>query len=50
VGKTREEIEYALREQIRFFTVESEAEARRISECAKRLGLPGPGMPRLPTS
>jgi len=41
VGKTREEIEYALREQIRFFTVESEAEARRISECAKRLGLPG---------
>jgi diaminopimelate decarboxylase len=41
VGKTREEIEYALTEQILFFTVESEPEARRISECAKRLGLKG---------
>jgi diaminopimelate decarboxylase len=39
VGKTREEIEYALTEQILFFTVESEPEAQRISECAKRLGL-----------
>lgn len=41
VGKTREEIEYALQEQIAFFTCESEPEARRISECAKRLGVPG---------
>ncbi len=41
VGKTREEIEYALKERIRFFTCESEPEARRISECAKRLGLTG---------
>jgi diaminopimelate decarboxylase len=39
VGKTREEIDYALSEQILFFTVESEPEALRISECAKRLGL-----------
>jgi diaminopimelate decarboxylase len=38
VGKTRAEIEYALRERILFFTVESEAEAARISECAKRMG------------
>ena len=38
VGKTREEIEYALRENIFFFTVESEPEAARISECAQRLG------------
>ena len=41
VGKTREEIEYALTQQIRFFTCESEPEARRISECAKHLGLKG---------
>jgi diaminopimelate decarboxylase len=41
VGKTREEIEYALKERIRFFTCESEPEARRISECAKRLGMTG---------
>lgn len=41
VGKTREEIEYALTEQIAFFTCESEPEAARISECAKRLGLTG---------
>ncbi len=41
VGKTREEIEYALKEKIRFFTVESEPEARRISECARRLGVTG---------
>lgn len=40
VGKTREEIEYALRERIRFFTVESESEAARISDCARRLGIP----------
>lgn len=37
VGKTSDEIEYALRQGILFFTVESEAEARRISECAVRL-------------
>ncbi|MEI8350824.1 MAG: diaminopimelate decarboxylase [bacterium] len=41
VGKTREEIEYALNEEIAFFTCESEAEAVRISECAKRLGVKG---------
>jgi diaminopimelate decarboxylase len=41
VGKTREEIEYALKQSIRFFTCESEPEARRISECAQRLGTTG---------
>jgi len=41
VGKTRDEIEYALKEQILFFTVESESEVRRISECADKLGLTG---------
>ena len=41
VGKTREEIEYALREQILFFTAESEAEAVRISDCAQALGVTG---------
>jgi diaminopimelate decarboxylase len=41
VGKTREEIEYALRERIGFFTVESEAEAVRISEAAQRAGTVG---------
>ncbi len=41
VGKTRDEIEYALQTGIRFFTVESEPEAARISECAQRLGRPG---------
>lgn len=41
VGKTREEIEYALKEQIAFFTCESEPEAARISECAKHLGIKG---------
>jgi diaminopimelate decarboxylase len=41
VGKTREEIEYALREHIGFFTVESEPEARRISACATGLGVKG---------
>lgn len=38
VGKTRDEIEFALRENILFFTVESEAEALRISECARTIG------------
>jgi diaminopimelate decarboxylase len=37
VGKSREEIEYALRQGILFFTVESEPEAARISDCARRL-------------
>jgi diaminopimelate decarboxylase len=37
VGKTVEEIEYALRENILFFTAESEAEVMRISECARRM-------------
>jgi diaminopimelate decarboxylase len=39
VGKTRDEIEYALREKILFFTVESEAELARISECAAQTGV-----------
>jgi diaminopimelate decarboxylase len=37
VGKTRDEIEYALSENILFFTVESEPEAIRISECARKV-------------
>ncbi len=37
VGKTTEEIEYALREDICFFTVESEPELERISQIAQRL-------------
>jgi len=37
VGKTREDIEYALKQNILFFTVESEPELERISECARRL-------------
>lgn len=37
VGKTAAEIEYALRTGVRFFTVESEPEARRISACAQKL-------------
>lgn len=37
VGKTRAEIEYALRENILFFTVESQAELARISDCAAGL-------------
>jgi diaminopimelate decarboxylase len=41
VGKTRDEIEYALRQGILFFTVESEPEAARIAECASRLHLIG---------
>lgn len=38
VGKTRDEIEFAIRKDILFFTVESEPEARRISACARKLG------------
>jgi len=41
VGKTREEIDYALKESIFFFTVESEPELLRISERADALGLTG---------
>ncbi len=37
VGKTRAEIEYALKTGILFFTVESEPELERIAECAARL-------------
>jgi len=38
VGKTRSEIEYALRENILLFNVESEAELRFINEIAGRMG------------
>jgi diaminopimelate decarboxylase len=41
VGKTADEIEYALKENIRFFTVESEPELARISDIARRLGVTG---------
>ncbi len=41
VGKTEDEIEYALKSNILFFTVESEAEAKRISDCAARTKLTG---------
>ncbi len=38
VGKTTDEIEYALNQKILFFTVESEQEVERISKCAVKLG------------
>lgn len=38
VGKTEAEVEYALRENIQFFTVESEPELERISSVAKKTG------------
>jgi diaminopimelate decarboxylase len=41
VGKTSAEIEAALNEGILFFTVESEQELERISECAARTGKKG---------
>ena len=41
IGKTEAEIEYALRENILYFTVESEPELERISRVAARLGLAG---------
>lgn len=41
VGKRDDEIDYALREGILYFTVESEPELERISARAKKLGLPG---------
>jgi len=37
VGKTHDEICYAIKEGILFFTVESEAEAERIAYCARNL-------------
>ena len=42
VGKTREEIEYALREGVYSFNVESEAELAFINEVAGSLGLKAP--------
>lgn len=41
VGKTHEEITYALECGILFFTVESEPEAKRISQCAVKAGVEG---------
>ncbi len=41
VGKTVAEIDYALKEGIKFFTVESEAELQRISERAEQTGRTG---------
>ena len=41
VGKTRAEITYALSEGIAYFTVESEPELARISECAVESGAVG---------
>lgn len=41
VGKTVEEIDYALKEGIHFFTVESEAELHRISDRAETMGVKG---------
>ena len=42
VGKTREEIAYALREGVYSFNVESEGELERINEVAGSLGLKAP--------
>lgn len=42
VGKTVEEIEYALQQNIMCFNVESEPELHRISEVAERLGRTAP--------
>lgn len=41
VGKSREEIDYALREGIHFFSVESEPELERIARCAQAAGRNG---------
>jgi len=41
VGKSEQEIEYALRENILYFTVESEPELERISAVGKKIGLTG---------
>lgn len=42
VGKTREELEYALREGVYCFNVESEAELERINDVAGKLGVVAP--------
>jgi diaminopimelate decarboxylase len=42
VGKTRDEIQYALREGIYCFNAESEAEAKHINQIAGELGLKAP--------
>ncbi len=42
VGKTRDEIEYALREGVYSFNVESEAELRAINSVARELGVKAP--------
>jgi len=42
VGKTRDEIEYALKLGIYMFNVESEPELRRISQVARRMGRRAP--------
>ena len=41
VGKTAAEIDYALKEGIKFFTVESEPELQRISDRAEAMGVTG---------
>jgi diaminopimelate decarboxylase len=47
VGKTREEIEYALKQGIYSFNVESEAELRYLNEVAHELGLIAPAAVRV---
>lgn len=41
VGKSEREIDYALKQEILYFTVESEPELERISACARAIGKPG---------
>ena len=47
VGKTREEIEYALKHEIYSFNVESEAELRYLNEVAADLGVIAPAAVRV---
>lgn len=47
VGKTRDEIEYALKQGIYSFNVESEAELRYLDEVARELGLVAPAAVRV---
>ena len=47
VGKTREEIEYALKHEIYSFNVESEAELRYLNEVARDLGVIAPAAVRV---
>ncbi|MEP4076734.1 diaminopimelate decarboxylase [Haloferula sp.] len=47
VGKTRDEIEYALKQGIYSFNVESEAELRYLNEVAQDLGLIAPAAVRV---